>query len=110
MNYRTIFNPNYNFIGIILIALFITILLLLNKNIKYTIYIISKTFISSGILSIIFGFFINFFLNSSLPSLYKIFIQIITKIFISNLIYSSLFVIVLGIIGYGYVKLSKEKS
>ena len=49
MNYRMIFNPDYNFIGIILIAILITTISLIYKNSKYILKILSKVFIFSGI-------------------------------------------------------------
>ena len=47
INFREIFNPNYNFIGLLFMALLMMIILLLNRNIFYCLKVIGKTFLIS---------------------------------------------------------------
>ena len=110
MNYRAIFNPNYNFIGIILLILIITILFLLNKNLKYTLTLINKTFFITGIIALSLSVFINIILRMFIPYHYRIFIQVISDNVIKNSTYYSCICIVLGLIGTIFIKILPKGS
>ena len=101
MNYRAILNPDYNFVGLIFIAILIMILLLLHKNIKYTVSIIGKTFFTTGILMLVLAFILSFVLDMIFSYEYKIFIEVISENVFRYCTYYSTLCIVIG--GFCYV-------
>ena len=110
INFREIFNPSYNFIGLLFIALFIMIILLLNKNILYCLKIIGKTFLISGIITLILDILLYLGLDMVLISYYKIIIQIITNNVLKNCLYYSLTSIIIGIILISSTNIIKKKA
>ena len=110
MNYRAILNPDYNFVGLILIAILMMILLLLHRNIKYTVSILGKTFFTTGILMLVLAFILNFALNIIIPYEYKIFIEVISKNVFQYCIFYSGLCIIIGAFGYACAKIFKKEK
>lgn len=97
INYRQIFNPQYNYIGIIIILILILIIYFIQKNIFTTIKQISKIFLISSTLILIITLILNLIIDKLLIANYKIFIEIITKNIINNLYFYSITTIIISI-------------
>ena len=110
INFREIFNPNYSFIGLLFIALIITIILFINKNIKYSIHLIGKTLLISGIITLILSLLLKTGFDLIFPSQYKFFAEIITNNLFKNYLYFSIFTMVIGILCLVFLKAFKEKN
>ena len=95
INYRQIFNPQYNYIGIIIILILILIIYFIQKNIFTTIKQISKIFLISSTLILIITLILNLIIDKLLIANYKIFIEIITKNIINNLYFYSITTIII---------------
>ena len=96
INYRNIFNPSYNYIGIILISIIALLIIIVKKDILASIYQISKSAFIAGIITLIITIILNFLIDIVITSNYKIFIQIISENVISNLYFYSILVIIVG--------------
>ena len=97
INYRQIFNPQYNYIGIIIILILILIIYFIQKNIFTTIKQINKIFLISSTLILIITLILNLIIDKLLIANYKIFIEIITKNIINNLYFYSITPIIISI-------------
>ena len=97
INYRQIFNTQYNYIGIIIILILILIIYFIQKNIFTTIKQISKIFLISSTLILIITLILNLIIDKLLIANYKIFIEIITKNIINNLYFYSITTIIISI-------------
>lgn len=97
INYRQIFNPQYNYIGIIIILILILIIYFIQKNIFTTIKQISKIFLISSTLILIITLILNLIIDKLLIANYKIFIEIITKNIINSLYFYSITTIIISI-------------
>lgn len=97
INYRQIFNPQYNYIGIIIILILILIIYFIQKNIFTTIKQISKIFLISSTLILIITLILNLIIDKLFITNYKIFIEIITKNIINNLYFYSITTIIISI-------------
>ena len=98
INYRTIFNPSYSYIGILIIGVLILFIFLNNKNIRKSFNQIGKISIFSGIFTLLFAYLIKLLINNNFTYSSKLFIQVISKNVIKSLVTSSLMIILLGII------------
>lgn len=110
INFREIFNPNYNFIGLLFVALFMMIILLLNRNIFYCLKVIGKTFLISGMITLFLDFILYLGLNMVLISYYKIIIQVISNQFLKNCLYYSIISIMIGIVLIVFSKIMKKRA
>lgn len=97
INYRQIFNPQYNYIGIIIILILILIIYFIQKNIFTTIKQINKIFQIVSTLMLIITLILNLIIDKLLIANYKIFIEIITKNIINNLYFYSITTIIISI-------------
>lgn len=110
INIREIFNPSYNFIGLLFIVLLIVIILMTNKNIKYASKLIGNTFLISGIITLFLDFILSLFLKLTLSSYYKVIIEVISNHLLKECLYYSIFSIGLGIILKMIFKLTSSKK
>ena len=99
INFRTIFNPNNTYIGFIIILAISLIIIIIRKDIKESIYQISKTSIISSIITLIFAFITSIIIDVFLINSYKVFIEVITKNILNSIyFYSIVLLIISGII------------
>ena len=99
INFRTIFNPNNTYIGFIIILAISLIIIIIGKDIKKSIYQISKTCIISSIITLIFAFITSIIIDLFMINSYKVFIEIITKNILNSIyFYSIVLLIISGII------------
>ena len=99
INFRTIFNPNNTYIGFIIILAISLIIIIIRKDIKESIYQISKTCIISSIITLIFAFITSIIIDVFMINSYKVFIEVITKNILSSIyFYSIVLLIISGII------------
>lgn len=98
INFRTIFNPTYSYLGLILIILLIIAIILMNNNLKSSFKIIGNTFLISGTITLLVALMINTSINILITSPYKIFIQVISNNLWKNLIYGTILSILSGVI------------
>ncbi|MDY4996645.1 MAG: hypothetical protein SO108_02915 [Bacilli bacterium] len=110
INFREIFNPNYNFIGLLFVALLMMIILLLNRNIFYCLKVIGKTFLISGMITLFLDFILYLGLNMVLISYYKIIIQVISNQVLKNCLYYSIISIMIGIVLIVFSKIMKKRA
>lgn len=110
INFREIFNPNYNFIGLLFMALLMMIILLLNRNIFYCLKVIGKTFLISGMITLFLDFILYLGLNMVLISYYKIIIQVISNQVLKNCLYYSIISIMIGIVLIIFSKIMKKRA
>lgn len=110
INFREIFNPNYNFIGLLFMALLMMIILLLNRNIFYCLKVIGKTFLISGMITLFLDFILYLGLNMVLISYYKIIIQVISNQVLKNCLYYSIISIMIGIVFIVFSKIMKKRA
>lgn len=110
INFREIFNPNYNFICLLFMALFMMIILLLNRNIFYCLKVIGKTFLISGMITLFLDFILYLGLNMVLISYYKIIIQVISNQVLKNCLYYSIISIMIGIVLIVFSKIMKKRA
>lgn len=110
INFREIFNPNYNFIGLLFVALLMMIILLLNRNIFYCLKVIGKTFLISGMITLFLDFILYLGLNMVLISYYKIIIQVISNQVLKNCLYYSIISIMIGIVLIVFSKIMKKRG
>jgi len=112
INYRNIFNPNYNYIGAMIIFTLIAILIIIEKDKIKTLYEICKTITISSITILLITIIINFTLEYLIIGTYKIFIEVIMNNLIKNLyLYSFIILIISSISSFGikfFIKI-KEK-
>lgn len=110
INYRQIFNPDYNYIGIILIAIIALIIILVQKHTISSIYQIVESSLIAGTITLIATFLLNFIMSFLIISNYKIFIEVITKNVISSLyFYSIILIVISGIIIFMLKTIYKEE-
>ncbi|MCI6265333.1 MAG: hypothetical protein MR598_00615 [Erysipelotrichaceae bacterium] len=110
INFRNIFNPSYNYIGLLIILILIVLIIWLNHDIKDSLKKIGKTAIISGLITLIIGFLLNLIINNLVPYQYKIFIQVISQNVFNNLILASIVTIILGIILFSITKILERKQ
>ena len=110
INFREIFNPNYNFIGLLFMALLMMIILLLNRNIFYCLKVIGKTFLISGMITLFLDFILYLGLNMVLISYYKIIIQVISNQVLKNCLYYSIIFMMIGIVLIVFSKIMKKRA
>ena len=104
INYRTIFNPSYNFIGLLLIIVIIILIIWNNHNLKVSFYQIGSISLFSSLFTLIISFLIKFILNEMIPYQYKLFIQVISENVFKYSIILSIMGIVLGLL---FITISK---
>jgi len=110
INYRQIFNPTYNYIGIIFIIIIALAIILIKKNTISSIYQISESCLIAGTITIILTLLLNFVIKFLIVNTYKIFIEVITKNVISSLyLYSIILIIISGIIIFMIKSTIKEE-
>ena len=110
INFREIFNPNYNFIGLLFMSLLMMIILLLNRNIFYCLKVIGNTFLISGMITLFLDFILYLGLNMVLISYYKIIIQVISNQVLKNCLYYSIISIMIGIVLIVFSKIMKKRA
>lgn len=98
INYRTIFNPNYNYIGLIIIIILALLIIIIEKDTLASLQQFSKISLIAGIITLILALALNLLIQILIPSSYKIFIQVITKNVINNLYFYAILIIVISII------------
>ena len=96
INYRNIFNPSYNYIGLILIFALIGLIFLNNRNIKKSFQQIGIITTCSGLITLIIAFLLNFLVDLALPQQYQIFIEVISANISKNCLHTSLIAILIG--------------
>ena len=97
MNYRQLFNPNYNYIGIIIIIILSFLIIILNKNNLAFLKIIGITLVTSGIIAIVILSTANILANIIVSTEYNFLIKIVTKNLNKVYILSTIITISLGI-------------
>lgn len=110
INFRNIFNPDYNILGLLLIFLLIFLIFLNEKNLLYALKKISISILYAGIITLILTLILKLAINLLIPYQYKIFLAVITDNFLKNLITSTLIFIAIGIILYAFSKIYSPKS
>lgn len=110
INFRQIFNPDYNFIGLILIVVLILLILGFNKDLKYGIKVIGKTSLIAGLITLFIAFLLNFSIQNFIPYNYQIFIQVISNNLYQNYLYASVLTILLGGICLIASKINLDKN
>lgn len=98
INFRNIFNPNYNYIGLLIIIIIIILIILNNKNLKISFNQIGTISLCSSLFTLIVSILIKFILNNLIPYQYKLFIQVISENVFKYSIVLSIIGIVLGIL------------
>lgn len=96
INYRNIFNPSYNYIGLIIIAIIALLIIIIKKDIQASLYQISKSCLIAGIVILVLNLILNFIMEFLIISNYKILIEIITKNIIRNLYFYSIAIIIIS--------------
>lgn len=104
INFRTIFNPDYTFIGIIAIILIVLLIIWNNHNLQKSLHQIGIICLVSSIFTLIFTILIKFVLNQMIPYQYKLFIQVISENVFG---YSTMLSIIGIIIGLFLLAISK---
>lgn len=99
INFREIFNPSYNIVGLVIIILLIVVLFLLERNMKDFFKNVGMIGIRTGIVSLVLGLVVSFVLNF-LPHSYKIFVEVISDNVIKGILSSSVVVLIIGIFLY----------
>ena len=95
MNYRLIFNPSYNIVGLWIILLLIILIFFIHQNLKKSLLLISKYLLISGIISFVIAIIFIIGINSIIPIKYQIFTNIISKNLLkTDLIYSGICIII----------------
>lgn len=94
INFREIFNTNYNFIFIVLTLLIFIILIISTKDLKYIGALLIKTSIFLIILALTTPIFIDIFNNDII----KIFITPIIDSIKSKILISSTVILIIGVI------------
>lgn len=108
INYRNIFNPSYNYLGLIFIAIISLIIILIQKDALVGIYKISKSCLTAGIIIFIITLILNFIMEFLIVSSYKVFIEIITKNVISSLYFYSIIIIIISSLLNIIIKTTKK--
>lgn len=104
INFRSIFNPSYNYLGIVTIIIIILLIIWTNQNFKKSLQQIGSTSLTASLIILIFSLLIKFILNNLIPYQYKLFLEVISE----NLFQSILMLSVIGIIiGILLVAISK---
>ena len=96
INYRNIFNSNYNYIGLIFIFVISLLIIIIEKDTVASVYRISKYFLLAGIIILGITLLLSFIMNFLIISSYKVFIEIITNNLIENLYFYSIIIIVIS--------------
>lgn len=99
INFRELFNPSYNIIGIIIIVILLIVLFLLEDGLGEFLLNVGIIGIVTGIIGITLAGIIYLILKF-LPSSYKIFVTIISDNVIKGIISCSIIVLIVGIILY----------
>lgn len=110
INFRQIFNPSYNYIGMFIIAILILWILVNNKNLYESLKQIGTISLISGIITLFLAIIINFIINQLLPHQYKIFIQVISQNVFKSATTSSLITIGVGMLLLLITKIWKKQS
>lgn len=110
INFRKYFNPSYNYIGLLIIAVLILLIILINQDIKNSIKKIGTASLISGLITLLGGFFVNFLLDILIPYQYQIFIQVISKNIFNHLLLASITAIFLGLIAMIFSKLVNKQQ
>lgn len=99
INFRNIFNPSYNYIGIVIIIVIALTIIIIQKDTLTSIYQISKTSLIAGIITLIITLILHFIIEVLIVSSYKVFIEVISENVINSLyFYSILITIISGLI------------
>lgn len=96
INLRQIFNPSYNYIGIIFIIFIALTIFIIQKNTVVSIYQISRSGLIAGIIILLITLLISFIMEFLIVSSYRIFIEVITKNVISSLYFYSITIIIIS--------------
>lgn len=99
INIRDIFNPSNNYIGLILIFLIALLIIIIKKDLKSSIYQISKISFISGTITLIITLLSSLIIDNFILTNYKIFIEIISKNVINSIyLYSMIILVISGVI------------
>lgn len=79
INYRNIFNPDYNYIGLILIIFLIILIFWNNRNIKQSFQQIGTIITISGFTTLIIAIFLNVIVDLVLPQQFQLFVKVISN-------------------------------
>ena len=96
INYRQIFNPSYNYIGLIVIVLLVLTIIIIKKDILESIQEIAESCLIAGIVILIMNLILNFMIDFFVFNSYKVFIEIITNNVIKNLYFYSITIIIIS--------------
>lgn len=96
INYRSIFNPDYNYIGIILILIIIALIFLNNSNFRQSLHQIGFIITISGFVTLIIAFLLDFVVDIVLPARYQLFVEVISNNIYENFWKTSIMTIFLG--------------
>lgn len=98
INFRNIFNPTYNYIGLLIIIIIIILIIINNKNLRISFKQIGTISLYSSLFTLIVSILIKFILNNLIPYQYKLFVQVISENVFKYSIILSTIGIILGII------------
>lgn len=111
INFRNIFNPSYNYIGIICIIIIALLIIIVQRDTLASIYQISKTSFIAGIVTLIIALISSFLTNLLIPNSYKIFIEIISDNVLNHLYFYSILIIIISSILMLIIKtITKQKD
>lgn len=96
INYRNLFNPSYNYIGLIIIIIISLLIIIIQKDTIKSIQQISKTCLIASLTILIITILLNLLMNGLIPNSYKVFIEIISKNVIKNLYFYSILLIIIS--------------
>lgn len=98
INFRTIFNPSYNYIGLIIIIIINLLIILNNKNLQKSLHQIGVIGMLSSLFTLIISMLIKFILNNMIPYQYKLFIEVISENVFQTITTLSVIGIILGLL------------
>ena len=96
INYRHLFNPTYNYVGIIMIIVLIIFIFINNRDINQSVQKIGIIITFSGLITLTLALLLNFFIDIILPQNYQLFIEVVSKNISKNCQTSSIVTILIG--------------
>lgn len=110
INFREIFNQSNTYIGISIIIIISIILVIINRNIINTLYKISRDAIIASSMALIISFVLKFIISISIPSNYKVIVEIISNNLTAHLFNISILTITISIILLIIIKILTRKE
>lgn len=110
INFRSIFNPSYNYIGLVFIVIIALLIIIIQKDTLQSLLQITKISLIAGIITLLLTVIINFSLELLVPNTYQIFLRVITKNVISSLYFYTVLIIVLSAIINSIIRIFTRKK